>query len=154
VSDKSRKTFSNIDTINENSKIQIAVLKGSAFESTAKELFPSKDLVLIESYQEFDPQDTFTALLWEEQEAIAWSMSHRGFKLVYPQPPMGYDTIAYPIRNDSPRFIHYLDQWLELKKSQGFTEKQYELWIKGKTEIAAPYEPRWSIVRNVLHWVD
>ena len=67
---------------------------------------------------------------------------------------MGFDTLSYAIRNDSPRFLHYLNQWLDLKRSQGFTERQYELWIKGKTEIAAPPEPRWSIIRNVLHWVD
>jgi hypothetical protein len=61
--------------------------------------------------------------------------------------------LGYAINADSPKFLNYLNQWLELKTNQGFTEKQYDLWIKGKTEIAAPQEKRWSIVRDVLHWI-
>ncbi len=154
VPENLRKGFSNIESINDNPKIQIAVLKGSSFESTAKELFPGKNLILIDAYGKFDPKNEPIALLWEQQEAMAWAICHRGYRIVYPQPPMGYDTLSYAIAEGSPHFLHYLNQWLELKKSQGFTEKQYDLWIKGKTEIAAPYEQRWSIIRNVLHWVD
>jgi Na+/H+-dicarboxylate symporter/ABC-type amino acid transport substrate-binding protein len=154
VPEKLRKRFATIDSINENSKIQIAVLKGSSFEAVAKELFPSKKLIPLNDYEDFDPKSDYVALLWEEQEAIAWSLCHRNYRIVFPQSPMGFDTLSYAIRNDSPRFIHYLDQWLELKKSHGFTEKQYDLWIKGKTEIASQAEPRWSIVRDVLHWID
>lgn len=154
VREKVRKQFATIDQITLNSAIKIAVLKGSSYEATARELFPEKELILLDTYEDFHNTDPQYALLWEEQEAAAWNLSHRNYRIVFPQPPMGYDTLSYAIRNDSPRFIHYLDQWLELKKTQGFTDKQYDLWIKGKTEIAAPVEQRWSIIRNVLHWVD
>ncbi|MBS0603723.1 MAG: cation:dicarboxylase symporter family transporter [Verrucomicrobia bacterium] len=154
VQEKMRKQFSTIESVVENDQLHIAVFKGSAFESTAKELFPQKKVILLDSYEAFVSMDPSVGLLWEEQEANAWSLCHRNYRIIFPQPPMGYDTLSYAIRNDSPRFIHYLDQWLELKKSQGFTDKQYDLWIKGKTEIAAPAETRWSIIRNVLHWVD
>lgn len=150
-----RKQFATIESISENQKrIQIAVLKGSSYEGAAKELFPNIKLVLLNTYDEFSSIEGNTALLWEEQEAIAWSLFHRDYRILFPQPSMGRDTLSYAIRNDSPRFIHYLDQWLELKKTQGFTNNQYELWIKGKTDIVAQNEPRWSIIRNVLHWVD
>jgi len=153
--EKMRKVFATINSVSGNDKIQLAVLKGSSFEAAARELFPNKNLILLNDYEEFNANtDPFVALLWEEQEAVAWSLCHRGYRIVLPQPSIGYDTLGYCIRNDSPRFIHYLDQWLELKRSQGFTDRQYELWIKGKTEIAAPPEPRWSIIRNVLHWID
>ncbi len=154
VPEKMRKLFASITSIKENKKIQIAVLKGSAYEAIAKELFPNKNLILLNNYDEFKPENEHIAMLWEEQEAIAWSLNHRNYRIVFPAPPMGYDTLSYVIRNDNPRFIHYLNQWLELKKTQGFTEKQYELWIKGKTEIAAEPVRRWSIIRNVLHWID
>lgn len=154
TSEKARKLFTSIPSIKENKKIQIAVLQGSAYEAIAKELFPGKNLILLKTYEEFKPENEHIAILWEEQEAIAWSLCHRNFRIVFPRPPMGYDTLSYVIRNDSPRFIHYLNQWLELKKTQGFTEKQYELWIKGKTEIAAEPVRRWSIIRNVLRWID
>ncbi len=154
VSEKMRPLFASIDALYRDKRVKLAVLKGSTFETSAKELFPHIPLILINSYEEFPAKDPYIALLWEEQEAIAWTLHHRGQRIVFPQPALGFDTIGYALRDDSPRFINYLNQWLELKKTQGFTEKQYDLWIKGKTEIAASNEPRWSVIRNVLHWVN
>lgn len=154
VKEKMRKSFSNIDKVIENKKFKIAVLKGSSFEAYAKEIFPHKEMIYLESYDEFESCESQVALLWEEVEASAWMLTHRNFRIIFYDPPLGYDTLSYAIRNDSDRFLLYLNRWLELKKSEGFTDKQYDLWIKGKTEIAAIPEPRWSIIRNVLHWVD
>lgn len=154
VNEKLRKKVASIDTLQACHAIRIGALKGSSLETTAKELFPEKKIVLLSDYDEIIDLNEPIALLWEEQEAIAWTICHRDYRIVFPHPSLGYDTLSYAIRNDSPRFIHYLDQWLELKKSQGFTERQYELWIKGKTEIASPMEPRWSVIRNELHWVE
>lgn len=154
VKEKMKKHFSTLDTIHENPKIKIAVLKGSSFEVAAKELFPNNKILYLDSYAQFDPKEEPIALLWEEQEAVAWSLYHRNYRIIHPLPPMGVDTMGYAIRANSSRFLNYLNQWLELKKAQGFTAKQTDLWIKGKTEIAAPVEPRWSVIRNVLHWVD
>jgi len=154
VHEKMRKQFLNIEKVIEDKKIKIAVRKGSSFEAAAKEVFPSKELIYLDSYDQFIGCGPDVALLWEETEAIAWTLCNRGYRLVFYAPALGVDTLAYAIRGDSSRFLHYLNQWLELKKAEGFTDKQYNLWIKGKTEIAAPVERRWSIVRNVLHWVD
>lgn len=154
VQEKMRKYFATIESIQKNNKIKIAVHKGSSFEILAKELFPNKPLLYLDSYEDFHFADPYVALLWEENEAVAWTLCHRGYRLVFPQPLLGYDTLGYAIRPGSPRFLNYLNQWLELKRTQGFTEKQYDLWVKGKTEIAAPAEPRWSVIRDVLHWVD
>ncbi len=154
VRTKMRKKFATIDAIQENSKIKIAILRGSAFEVVAKELFPNKELIYLDNYKDFYSNDDHVALLWEEGEAVAWTLCHRDYRLVFPQPPLGFDTLGYAIRPGSPRFLNYLNQWLELKKAQGFTDKQFDLWVKGKTEIAAPVEQRWSIVHNVLHWAD
>lgn len=152
--DSSRKAFSSFEEILENHNLHIAILKGSAFERLAQEFFPRKKLILLDHYDDFLIQNEKTALLWEEQEGIAWLLTHRGYRIVLPDVTLGFDSLGYAIRNNSPQFIHYLDGWLNLKYVSGYSEKQYNLWIKGKTEIAAPQEPRWSIIRNVLHWVD
>ncbi len=154
VQEKLRKQYSSIDKVTENKKIKIAVRKGSSFESAVKEVFPTKEVIYLDSYDQFPQCDPHVALLWEETEAIAWSLCHRHYRVIFFPTPLGFDTLAYAIRNDNQRFLHYLNQWLELKKAEGFTEKQYDLWIKGKTEIVAPAEHRWSIIRNVLHWAE
>ncbi len=154
VREEARKLFMNTDKVQESSHTKVAVLKGSAFESLARELFPSKEIISLESYDEFLSMGKEVGLLWEEQEGIAWLLIHRGYRLVFPNPALGYDTLGYAIRNNSPLFLYYLNTWLELKNTSGYGSKQHDLWIKGKTEIAAPSEPRWSIIRNVLHWVE
>lgn len=152
--EETRKMFAKTEDVQESEHTKIAVLKGSSFESLARELFPKKNLILLNSYDEFLPLGKEVALLWEEQEAIAWLLVHRGYRLILPDPSLGLDSFGYAVRANSPRFLHYLNTWIELKKTSGYSAKQYDLWIKGKTEIAAPNEPRWSVIRNVLHWVE
>lgn len=152
--EKMRKRFSSTEKIINNSDLKIAVLKGSSYEQLAHELFPSDKIIYLDHFEEFTLKGKKTALLWEEQQALAWILKHRNYRIVIPNPAIGIDTLGYAINPDSPKFLNYLNQWLELKTNQGFTENQYNLWIKGKTEIAAPQEKRWSIIRDVLHWIN
>jgi len=148
--EKYRHKFAKIDKVRKTRGLKIAVLKGSAFEILAKEHFPNNPLILLNNYEEFeqDREDPI-ALLWEEQEGIAWSLSHRDYRVILPDVSLGLDSLAYAIAPHNPRFLSYLNQWLSLKKAEGFTERQYDLWVKGKTEIAIPQEPRWSILNQL-----
>lgn len=150
--EKARKIFAKLHMIRKNHLLKIAVLKGSVFENIAKEHFPDNALILLENYADFTHFGNDTALLWEEEEAVAWTICHRGYRVLLPDIPLGLDTLAYAIPPNNPRFLHYLNQWLALKTAQGYTKNQYNLWVKGKTEIAIHPEPRWSIIHNVLSW--
>ena len=46
----------------------------------------------------------------------------------------------------------FLNGWLTLQRDSGFVNKLYSYWILGKD--AKPKTPRWSIIKDVLHWVD
>ena len=153
TTENKKKIFSSLDSVENNLKLKIAVLKGSSYESIAKEYFPLHPSILLNSYDDFFDSDA-DAILWEEQQAIAWSIGKSTIRVLFPNPQLGVDSLAYAIKGNNPRFLNYLNQWLTLKKNEKFTKKQYDLWILGKTEIAAPYEPRWSVVRNILHWVE
>lgn len=154
TSDTNKKTFSNLDLVQQNPKLKIGVLKGTSYEMIARELFPHNPLVILKSYDEFLQPDIADALLWEEQQAIIWTICHAGYRVIFPDPVIGHESLAYAIRSNNFRFLNYLNQWMILKQTEGYTKKQTDLWVLGKTEIAVPYEPRWSIIRNVLHWVD
>lgn len=148
--EKYRHKFIKIEKIRKNRALKIAALKGSAFEILAKEHFPNNPLILINSYEEFAlEKEEPVALLWEEQESIAWTLIHRNHRVILPDISLGLDTLAYAIAPNNPRFLSYLNQWLALKKAEGFTDRQYNLWVKGKTEIAIPQEPRWSILNYI-----
>ena len=46
----------------------------------------------------------------------------------------------------------FVNTWIGLKRKDGTLDAVYKHWILGQD--AASVEPRWSIIRNVLHWVD
>lgn len=149
---ENRKKYTSTDLILENSESQIAVLKGSSFDPLAREFFPGKEVIPLENYNQFGEGYTNDVLLWEEQEAVAWVLQHPQYYILFPNPPLGVDSLGYAVKEHDDRFLCYLNQWLLLKEHQGFTQKMYDLWILGKTEKAVKEPPRWSIIRNVLHW--
>ena len=51
-----------------------------------------------------------------------------------------------------PELVSVVDTWIELKKKDTTIAALYDYWILGKN--AAPKQPRWSVLRNVLHWVN
>jgi hypothetical protein len=48
--------------------------------------------------------------------------------------------------------INFMNHWVELKKKDKTIDRLYNYWILGKG--AKAQKPRWSIIRNVLHWLD
>jgi hypothetical protein len=46
----------------------------------------------------------------------------------------------------------FLEHWVALRRKDGTMEDYYDHWILGKT--ARSKKPRWSVIRDVLHWVD
>ena len=48
--------------------------------------------------------------------------------------------------------VDYVNVLIDLKKSDGTLKKLYDYWVQGR--FAANKQPRWSVIRNVLHWVD
>ena len=151
--DKHRKKVATLDRIKADRSLKIAVLVNTGYEGIAYEQFPHHEIILLESYEEFDKDDPpADILIWEEQEAIAWTVAHPHFQVVYPKPDLGKESLGFPIRYGDPEFLCYMNSWLTIKENEGFHSEQYDLWILGKTQKAAPLEPRWSILDNVLHW--
>ncbi|NGX37614.1 MAG: Cyclohexadienyl dehydratase [Chlamydiae bacterium] len=149
--DKYRKKFSKLDTVKGDPSLKIAALVNTAYEGIAYEEFPNHEIILLESYEDFDPKNPPADLLiWEEQEAIAWTIAHPELQVIYPKPNLGKETLGYPIKFGDSEFLCYLNSWLTLKESDGFKQEQYNLWILGKTQAAAPQQPRWSFLDHIL----
>ncbi len=148
---KNKRKYKSLTGIQRNKQLSIAVLKGSSYEKLAKEKFINQSIILLDNYNQFASGHMGDILLWEEPEAVAWALQHKQFSVVFPNPELGKDCFAYAIRPNNMRFLNYLNQWLQLKRTQGFTQKQYNLWVEGKTEIAAQPQPRWSLIRY-LGW--
>ncbi len=152
MSEEKKKKYRDSSSIFENPKLRIASVRGTAYAEIARQLFPHHNHIFLENYDSFAKNNIADVLIWDELEAVAWILKHRSYRVLFPNPAIGLDTFCYLLKNDDFRFQQFINDWLVLKKNEGFFDHQYELWIKGKTDKVELQERRWSIVRNILHW--
>jgi len=91
-------------------------------------------------------------LVLTAERGSAWTLMHPEYSVVVPTPGLIKVPLAYPIARHDAAFAAFIDAWIDLKKKDGTIERLYDYWILGRN--AAPAPPRWSIIRNVLHWVE
>ncbi len=72
--------------------------------------------------------------------------------MVVPQPDVVRQPLAYPLRKNDTEIERFVSHWIDLKKGSLQFRQLYQHWILGQT--SQQEEPRWSIIRSVLHWVD
>ena len=49
-------------------------------------------------------------------------------------------------------FPRVISNWIDLKNKDGTIQSLYDHWILARD--ASPPRRRWSVIRNVLHWVN
>ena len=48
--------------------------------------------------------------------------------------------------------IEFVSNWVDLKSKEGSVDTLYDYWMLGGAVKSK--EPRWSIIRDILHWID
>jgi ABC-type amino acid transport substrate-binding protein len=154
VPDHRRRDFEEWDRIRGLKKIRIAVPEVSAFVEKLKTLVPNAEVITFRK-----PADLFgdrskkpDATLLPAERGSVWTLIYPENCVVVPQPGSIKIPLAYLIvRQDQP-LANLVNTWIELKKRDGTIAALYDYWILGRN--AVPKQPRWSILRNVLHWVQ
>ncbi len=123
------------------------------YASLVHKYFPRADIVPIDTINDFftNEAENFDAVLSTAQRAASYSLLYPEFTVALPQPDLITVPIAYPISYRNLSSARFINTWISLKKMDGTIDSLYDYWILGKN--AAPVKPRWSIIRNVLHWV-
>jgi hypothetical protein len=60
--------------------------------------------------------------------------------------------LAYPVARHDTEMGAFVSTWINLKNNDGTIDELFDYWIMGKN--AERRGKRWSIVRDVLHWVE
>jgi ABC-type amino acid transport substrate-binding protein len=85
------------------------------------------------------------------ERGSAWTLRYPQYSVVVPSTDPIKVPLAIAMPIDEAALATFLDTWIELKRRDGTIEALYRIWILGRDDGAAA--PRWSIIRNVLHWV-
>lgn len=86
------------------------------------------------------------------ERGSAWTLMHPQFSVVVPSGTRVRIPLGYPVAARDETFASFINTWIELKQKDGTVEALFDYWVKGLR--AAPAKPRWSIIRDVLHWID
>ena len=154
IRDHQREQFASWDAIRDLGAITIVTPDVPYYIDKLRALLPRAILRI-------QPQDALQlpiadakvdALLLPAERGSAWTLMYPEYTVVVPGPEPFRVPLAYPIGKRDERFASFVNTWIALKRKDGTIDAAYKHWILGQD--AAPRQPRWSIIRDVLHWVE
>ena len=92
------------------------------------------------------------ALVFTAERGSFRTLLHPAFSVAVPHPVILKLPLAYPVARHDIEAARFLSNWIDLKKKDGTIQALYDHWVLGRD--AQPATPRWSVLRNVLHWVN
>jgi ABC-type amino acid transport substrate-binding protein len=154
VLDDRREQFASWDAIRARGPLTIAVPDVPYYVGKLRDMLPQ---AVIQPQTAIAPlfDDATThldAVALPAERGSAWSLIHPQYSVVVPGPDPIRVPLAYPIGKWDEPFASFINTWIALKRKDGTLDAVYKHWILGQD--ATPRQPRWSIVRDVLHWVD
>jgi len=155
VKDHRRREFQSTEKIRNKKGLRIGIPKGDRYHIEKLEFaLPHAEIFTIESAQEFfqGKRDDLDALVISAEGGSAWTLIHPKYQIVIPEPLITIQPIGYPIAKGDPDLLNLVNSWIELKKKDNTIDRLYNYWILGIE--AEERGPRWSVIRDVLHWVD
>lgn len=94
----------------------------------------------------------FEAVALPAERGAVLTMLHPAWTVVVPKPGVIKLPLAFPIGRRDEHLARFVDTWIELKRRDGTLEALRDHWILGRSVLTP--SKRWSVVRDVLHWVD
>jgi Na+/H+-dicarboxylate symporters len=145
--------FVQLDSVKKMDGLRVAVYNNTALVAVARNLLPNATIVPIDSKEEFFTGGRADAFMIPAEEGYTLTLQYPFYEVAIIQP---YDTYqmmyAYPVAKDSSdSYLLALNYWIRMEKDYGMLDAKYSYWVLG--EVPGATEPRWSIIKDELHWV-
>ena len=155
VRSEQKSKFSSWRNLQAETNLKIAIpTSASYYISKVRGLLPQANLTPVTtSIKDFLATDfeQYDALVLSAEIASAYTLLFPRYTVAVPQPPVKFP-VSYILPENTSELSDILNVWLKLKQEDGTINSLYNYWVKGN--VQSTLEPRWSIIRNVLHWVD
>jgi len=155
VPDHQRKQFANFDEIRTRKDLTLGVVQSDpAFSRWVQRGLPLAKVVDIPSPRAFlrGELPDLDVVVYSAEGGSAWTLIYPNFSIVVPANMQVRVPMGYPLPKGDEEWVRYVSKWVEMNVKNGTVDKLFTHWIGGGG--AKPKEPRWSVIRNVLHWVE
>jgi Na+/H+-dicarboxylate symporter/ABC-type amino acid transport substrate-binding protein len=157
VRDHRRHDFATLESLEKHRKLRIGFpANPELVEKRLGAWLPGVELELVElkSHEDFfEPSGhKIDALLTSAEIGMAFTLLHPEYAVVVPQPTLWRVPQGFATGKGNFEVSEYLDGWVATHLQIGTFQRAYDHWILG--EGAKQERPRWSVVRNVLHWEE
>jgi Na+/H+-dicarboxylate symporter/ABC-type amino acid transport substrate-binding protein len=152
VRDELRQTYSDWSAIRRRGRVTIGVPAIREFEMKVRAQLPDAQIVHLSSADEVFARlgRTMDAFTLTAERGSAWTLLHPQLSVAVPLPGLVKVPMAYPIARRDETFTTVVNTWIDLRTKDGLIDRLYNRWILGRIEEGK--KPRWSVMRDVLHW--
>jgi ABC-type amino acid transport substrate-binding protein len=154
VRDHRRHEFKSPEQIRKISRLRIGVPNVPYYVEMVRTYLTNAEVVVLDDALEFfkGNHPDVDALVFTAERGSVWTLLYPHYSVVVPQPGTVGVPLGYAAARGDAAMTAFLNTWIELKRNDGTINELFDYWIMGKN--AVPVGPRWSIVRDVLHWVE
>lgn len=154
VRDDLRDEFRHIASIRALDEVRIGVPDIPYYIAKLERILPNVEVELLPALGDFfEPAyEHLDALLITAERGSALALFNPQYTVAVPEEARIKVPVAYVVPHGDPGLLAFVNSWIELKQRDGTFDSAYAYWILGRDAVAKP--PRWSVIRNVLGWVD
>jgi ABC-type amino acid transport substrate-binding protein len=154
VPDHLRHEFSSPEALRSRRQVRIGIYPSVRYErDLTRHFLPNAELVTGTSARPFvEGEVDVEAILLSAEEAAAWTLVYPAYSVAVPFPEWKAP-VAVAMATAPSDLNGFVDAWLELAKRDGTVDRYFSYWVMGE-EPPERHVPRWSILRDVLGWVD
>ena len=153
VPDHLRTEFLDWNEIRAMRHLRVGVLQVPYYMNKIREELPDAEVIPLEGlgamFSGADP--SITAFVLTAERGSAYTLLHPEFSVAVPQPEPSKVPLAYVIAGHDQALATVVNLWIDLKRKDGTIDQLFSHWILGRN--TAGRQPRWSIGRDVLHWL-
>jgi Na+/H+-dicarboxylate symporter/ABC-type amino acid transport substrate-binding protein len=144
--------FSDWENIRAMGRLRIGVLRTPYFIQKVRDELKDVEVVPIDGMDQiFAPHDPpVDAFVASAERGSAYTLLHPEYSVAVPKPRPFKVPLAYVIAAHDGPMVSMVNTWIELKRKDGTIDQLFAHWILGQN--AASRRPRWSVMRDVLHW--
>lgn len=155
VKDHLRDRFSSWAKIRELGSFAVNIPNLPYYVDQIRRRAPMLNLDLVETLNGIEnglKQATLDAVVLPAERGSVLTLLYPKYTVVVPEPDTVRIPLAYPVARRDQEWVQFVNTWIELKRRDGTIDALYGHWILGKNAVKR--EPRWSVIRNLLHWAD